>query len=155
MLRRINKDINSLKKEDLNIFIPESDIKKIIVDFKGPKDTIYETGVWKIKIEFPVEYPLKSPCVNFETPIYHPNVEPKSGAICLDVLTTEWTPMYEIKHIFDTFLPQLLSYPNPDDPFNTVAAAELKNNKAKFEKNVIEYINKYCNKDGNSEKIFV
>ena len=75
MLRRINKDINSLKKEDLNIFIPESDIKKIIVDFKGPKDTIYETGVWKIKIEFPVEYPLKSPCVNFETPIYHPNVE--------------------------------------------------------------------------------
>lgn len=149
MLRRINKDINSLKKENLNVFIPENNISRIIVDFKGPKDTIYETGVWKIKIEFPAEYPLKSPCVNFETPIYHPNVEPKSGAICLDVLTTEWTPMYEIKHIFDTFLPQLLSYPNPDDPFNTIAAMELKNNKSTFEKNVIDHINKYCNKDNN------
>ena len=52
--------------------------------------------------------------------------------------------MYEIKHIFETFLPQLLSYPNPDDPFNTIAALELKNNKTKFEKNVIEHINKYC-----------
>lgn len=41
--------------------------------------------------------------------------------------------MYELINIFDTFLPQLLLYPNPADPLNPEAAKLMK-----------EDYNKYC-----------
>ena len=36
---------------------------------------------------------------------------------------------YDILNIVSIFIPQLLSYPNPDDPFNVDAAHLMKTNK--------------------------
>ena len=145
MLRRINKDVKTLNSNDYNVsFEKEDDIKVIYVEVLGPKDTIYESGKWKIRIEFPTQYPFKSPCVSFHTKIYHPNVEYNSGAICLDAITTNWTPSYDILNIVSIFIPQLLSYPNPDDPFNIDAANLMKTNKDKFNNIVLQNIQQYC-----------
>ena len=51
--------------------------------------------------------------------------------------------MYDLINVFDVFIPQLLSYPNPSDPLNTIAAGDYKNEK-KYEEKVKDYIKKYA-----------
>ena len=119
--KRIMRDISVLElMDDINLEI--IDIRTVYCTIKGPKDTPYYGGKWKIIIVFPNEYPFKSPSVGFLDKIYHPNIDFNSGTICLNVLNQTWTPIYTADKIIETFIPQLLTYPNPDDPLNMDAA---------------------------------
>jgi ubiquitin-conjugating enzyme E2 H len=65
--------------------------------------------------------------------------------------------MYELVNIFDSFLPQLLTYPNPADPLN-IEAANLMNTslteyEAKVKSLVKEHAMKHCVVVDQSEKI--
>ena len=79
--------------------------------------------------------------------IFHPNIEEASGSICLDALNQEWTPLFDLLIIFNTFIPQLLTYPNPDDPFNQYASQLFLEDKEKYKKVVAFYVKKYSIKD--------
>ena len=141
MHRRIALDISNLKKICNTVEVNNNVIK---FQLKGPKDSYYEDGIWNIRIELSKEYPYKSPSVGFLTKIYHPNIDYNSGSICLNVLNQTWTPIYNLSHIFSTFLPQLLLYPNADDPLNQEAALIFKTNLDVFKNNVNENISIYC-----------
>ena len=71
----------------------------------GPKDSPYEKGVYLVNVYLPDNYPYKSPSIGFLNRIYHPNIDEKSGTVCLDVINKAWSPMFELKNVFDVFLP--------------------------------------------------
>ena len=52
----------------------------------------YSKGAFRIKIEFPAEYPFKPPKITFLTKVYHPNIDEK-GQVCLPIISAEnWKP---------------------------------------------------------------
>ena len=68
----------------------------------------------------------------------------RSGSVCLDVINQTWSPMFDLINIFDTFLPQLLLYPNPTDPLNPEAAAYMLKEPQKYEQKVKDHVKKYA-----------
>lgn len=68
----------------------------------------------------------------------------RSGSVCLDVINQTWSPMYDLTNIFEVFLPQLLTYPNPTDPLNGEAAALQMREPERYQQKVKEYVQKYA-----------
>merc|ERR1711918_305519 len=48
----------------------------------GAPGTAWEGGIFKLRLDYPNDYPFKPPVVQFETPLYHPNFS-KEGLVCL------------------------------------------------------------------------
>jgi ubiquitin-conjugating enzyme E2 H len=145
--RRIELDVMKLLMSDFRASLVNDNIRELCVCLEGPKDSPYEGGLWKIHVELPDQYPYKSPSIGFETKIFHPNIDEQSGSVCLDVINQTWSPMFTITHIFETFIPQLLNYPNASDPLNGDASSLYLNNRTDYEEKVKAYVAKYANRD--------
>lgn len=142
--KRKIKDIQSLKETNQIEFENEDNFNIFFVILCGPDCYPWKNGKWKIRIELPEQYPYKSPSVGFVTKIWHPNVCYNSGTVCLDVLNTEWSPIFNLDCIINKYLPLLLQDPNPKDPLNHEAAKQFLENKDIYNNTVINKIKNHC-----------
>lgn len=108
----------------------------------GPSDSPYSGGLFKLDITFPINYPFKPPKVKFTTPIYHPNIN-RNGNICLDTLTSNWSPALTIIKVLLS-ISSLLTDPNPDDPLDKNIAELYLNDYQKFKQNARNHTIRYA-----------
>uniref|UniRef100_A0A3P9HVU3 Ubiquitin-conjugating enzyme E2 H n=1 Tax=Oryzias latipes TaxID=8090 RepID=A0A3P9HVU3_ORYLA len=134
--RRMDTDVVKLieSKHEVTIL---SGLNEFVVKFHGPPGTPYEGGVWKVRVDLPDKYPFKSPSI---------------GTVCLDVINQTWTALYDLTNIFESFLPQLLAYPNPIDPLNGDAAAMYLHRPEDYKHKIKEYIQKYATEEALKEQ---
>ncbi|CDR94411.1 ubiquitin-conjugating enzyme subunit, putative [Babesia bigemina] len=144
---RKQNDFTKLLMAGYDLELVNGSMQEFNVTFHGPIGTLYEDGVWKVHVTLPDDYPFASPSIGFLNKMLHPNVDESSGSVCLDVINETWTPIYSLVNVFDTFLPQLLTYPNPSDPLNNEAAALLMADKSSYEKKVREHVKKHASKE--------
>jgi len=144
--RRIGKELADIHADPDSQISAETigdSITNLRGSFKGPASTPYEGGVYEVSINIPNEYPFKPPVMKFTTKIWHPNISSQTGAICLDTLSSGWSPVLTIRSAMMS-LQSLLSSPEPKDPQDAVVAQQLIKNPKEFERQAREWAVKYA-----------
>lgn len=153
---RILKELQDFQKNaessNISVSLVGDDISHWKGLIPGPKDTVYQGGVFQVDIQLPPDYPYKPPKMKFDTKIWHPNISSQTGAICLDILKNEWSPALSIRTALLS-LQALMCEPVPDDPQDAVVANEYIKDKKKFEETARKWTEQYANWKVNEEKI--
>ena len=143
-LRRIKKELSEMQLDppsNCSAGPVGEDMFSWTGTIMGPADSPYMNGIFSVKIDFPSDYPFKSPRVIFITKIYHPNIN-ATGAICLDILKEQWSPALTISKVLLSVC-SLLTDPNPDDPLMPDIAKLYKADKERYNAIAREWTMKY------------
>ena len=122
-------------KDDLNIF-------EWVATINGPSGSPYQNGVFYLDITFTESYPFKPPKIKFRTRIYHCNIS-RNGEICVDTLTTNWSPALSIGKVLLS-ISSLLSDPNPSDPLVPEIAKQYLNDRAEHDRIARDWTERYA-----------
>lgn len=165
--RRIAKELQDLQadRDSSGVYAAPIDgvnLTKLLGTFPAPPDTPYAGGTFEVDITIPDTYPFKPPQMKFRTKIWHPNVSSQTvrlpslpfrfvhdrltllqGAICLDTLTTAWSPVQTIKTALIS-LRMLLEFPNPKDPQDAEVAKMLTEDPERFARQAHDWAVKYA-----------
>lgn len=95
----------------------------------GPPDTAYAGFSYAMNITVSEQYPHVPPQLRFDTRICHPNIDIRTGRICLDVLDgagdSRWSPAWTLAAAVKA-VRSLLASPAVDSPLNVDAANVLR-----------------------------
>ena len=86
--RRVESDLEEIREHKLpgvKITPNEKNVFEWDIFIDGPKDTIFQDGVWKCRIIFPENYPEMPPEFRFDSDFWHPNVY-DDGKVCASIL---------------------------------------------------------------------
>ena len=107
--------------------INDEDPIDIQADIEGPEGTPYESGIFRVKLFIPSEFPQLAPKGIFVTKIFHPNVSEK-GEICVNTLKRDWNPkQWSLYNLFEV-IKCLLIVPFPQSSLNEEAGKMFMDN---------------------------
>lgn len=107
------------------------------------EDSVYHGGTFLLEIRFPDAYPFKPPKVRFLTRVYHSNVSDRTGAICLDLLKGQWSPVITVQKLLLS-IQSLLDDPCPEDPLTPEIAELYLTNRTEHDRRAREWTEKYA-----------
>ncbi|KAH0787866.1 Ubiquitin-conjugating enzyme E2 S [Histomonas meleagridis] len=128
--KRLMTEMKKLSKAELggiNVRINNDCLTEFQAVIQGPENTPFEGGEFLIKLEIGEDFPQKPPKGYFLTKIFHPNVHPETGAICLSTLSSDWTEDMGLDHLLLT-IRCLLIEPNAESALNEEAGRLLLEN---------------------------
>ncbi|KZT25569.1 hypothetical protein NEOLEDRAFT_1178346 [Neolentinus lepideus HHB14362 ss-1] len=143
-LKRIHREINDLKKEDMGgiTLTPTDNLFVWKAGIPGPEGSVYEGGVFNAEIHLAPDYPFMAPKVVFSTRIYHMNISDR-GNVCIDILKHNWSPALSIFKVVLS-LSSLLTDPNPKDPLVPSIASEYTRNREQHNRTAREWTRLYA-----------
>ena len=155
ILKRIQKELKDIKdlkswggKDKMDIeHINEKDLLHFKAYIIGPDDSLYEGGKFHLNVTIPTDYPFRPPKFIFITKIYHPNIN-LSGAISLDILQDQWSPVLTFQQCLDRICSLLT------DPINPESAKLFKENRDEYNKKVRDWSIKYANAPDKNKDLF-
>lgn len=81
--------------------------------------------------------------MKFDTRVYHPNISSATGAICLDILKDQWSPVLTLKSALIS-LQSLLCSPEPNDPQDAEVARHYLSNRKGFDETARQWAQMYA-----------
>ena len=146
-MKYLKKEFDNLQHDPIlslgcTVGLEKNDIFHWKITLIGPVDTPYAGGLFILTADFPEKYPEQKPEVKFVNKIYHLNVSPRDGHICINILNSykPRTPIVDIiSGIFSLFYNQ-----NPESPYDHGMADEYRNRKDEFDKKAKEWTLKYA-----------
>lgn len=146
--RRLQKELAAMRHADVKAFRNIHADEANMLCWEGlivPDSEPYNKWAFKIRIDFPAEYPFKPPKITFLTKIYHPNVDEK-GQVCLPIISPEnWKPATKTDQIVQSLV-ALVNDPEPEHPLRADLAEEYLKDRKKFNKNAEEHAKKFGEK---------
>ncbi|WPG99564.1 Ubiquitin-conjugating enzyme E2 S-C [Acrodontium crateriforme] len=136
-LRRLAADHGALHTQPLPpnyLFAPtdsDDDLTELNILLAGPTHTPFAAGVFKLHLAIPPEYPAAPPTAHFRTPIFHPNVDPQTGGVCVETLKRDWDSSLTLRDIL-VVIGCLLIQPNPDSALNAEAGGLIQEDYASY-----------------------
>jgi len=116
------------------------------VYLEGPKDTLYEGGVFQLTMKFPSDFPMSPPELRFLSDFWHPNVYKDTGLVCISILhppgedemsgesaNERWLPTQTVSTILLSVI-SLLNAPNFSSPANVDAGVQWRNDPIGYKK---------------------
>lgn len=109
--------MKGLQRDNIGIDLSSFTVQ---AEIEGPEQTPYHTRYFQLKLVLSTDFPTTPPRGYFLTKIYHPNVDPTTGAICVNTLKKDWTPTTSLSHVL-TVIRCLLIVPFPESSLNDEA----------------------------------
>ncbi|KAI0003577.1 ubiquitin-conjugating enzyme/RWD-like protein [Xylariaceae sp. FL0662B] len=147
-IRRVSKELKDIQADTTSKITaspvnPNGDLTHLKASIPGPPGTPYDGGNFIVDVIIPPEYPFRPPIMKFETKVWHPNISSQTGAICLDTLSSAWSPVLTIKSTLLS-LQSLFESPEPKDPQDAEVAKMMMTDLDGFNKKAHEWAVAYA-----------